>query len=156
MANYRRHFVPGGSFFFTVNLADRSSSLLIDRIDLLRAAIREVCRRFPFTLEAIVVLANDQIDLLAGYRTRGAPVEEPAGKKRTGVWQRRYWEHTLRDERDFNRHCDYIHFNPVKHGYVNSAKEWAFSSFHRFVERGVYPIDWGGGDSDDESDFGER
>ncbi len=101
-------------------------------------------------------LANDQIDLLAGYRTRGAPVEEPAGKKRTGVWQRRYWEHTLRDERDFNRHCDYIHFNPVKHGYVNSAKEWAFSSFHRFVERGVYPIDWGGGNSDDESDFGER
>ncbi len=177
MSNYRRHFVPGGTFFFTVNLADRRSSLLIDRIDLLRAAIKEIRQRFPFTLEAIVVLPDhlhsiwtlrDGDDdyatrwrMIKSVFSRGIEPEEHRSKSRMakserGIWQRRYWEHTLKDERDFNRHCDYIHCNPVKHGYVNSAKEWAFSSFHRFVERGVYPIDWGGGNSDDESDFGER
>ncbi|MBI2883111.1 MAG: transposase, partial [Candidatus Methylomirabilis oxyfera] len=63
-------------------------------------------------------------------------------KGERGIWQRRYWEHLIRDEGDYQRHVDYIHFNPVKHGYVQSVKEWPYSSFHRWVKRGIYPADW--------------
>jgi putative transposase len=75
-------------------------------------------------------------------------------KGERGIWQRRYWEHTIRDEKDYQAHFDYIHFNPVKHGYVSAAREWPHSSFPQSVTRGVYPVDWGGnGDAD--GDFGE-
>jgi putative transposase len=145
MPDYRRNIVPGGSFFFTVNLADRSSHLLADKIDLLRSAIKEVRERFPFALDAIVVLpdhlhaiwtlADADTDYATRWRmiksafSRGIePVEPRSGsriaKRERGIWQRRYWEHTLKDEGDFERHCDFIHFNPVKHAYVGSAKEW--------------------------------
>jgi putative transposase len=70
-----------------------------------------------------------------------------------GLWQRRFWEHQIRDERDFARHVEYIHWNPVKHGYVTRAADWPYSSFHRYVTQGVYPRNWGGGDTDGE--FGE-
>jgi putative transposase len=63
-------------------------------------------------------------------------------KGERGIWQRRYWEHVIRDEQDHQRHMDYIHYNPVKHGHVQSAKDWPYSSFHRWVKRGVYPVDW--------------
>ena len=66
-------------------------------------------------------------------------------KKEQGVWQRRFWEHQIRDEADFNYHMDYIHYNPEKHGYVTAPKDWKYSSFHRDVKRGVYDIDWGAG-----------
>ena len=61
------------------------------------------------------------------------------------VWQRRFWEHTIRDQADFNAHVEYIHYNPVKHGYVQAPKDWEYSSFHRYVSKGIYPVDWGGG-----------
>ncbi|MDP2852601.1 MAG: transposase, partial [Gallionella sp.] len=76
-------------------------------------------------------------------------------KGERGIWQRRYWEHTLKDELDFSRHADYLHFNPVKHGHVKSVGEWPYSSFQRFVELGLYPADWGGRVGD-EIGFGER
>jgi putative transposase len=60
-----------------------------------------------------------------------------------GIWQRRFWEHTIRDESDYNRHMDYIHYNPVKHGLVSEVKDWPYSTFHRLVEKGVYPPEWG-------------
>lgn len=60
------------------------------------------------------------------------------------LWQNRFWEHLIRDECDFERHFDYIHFNPVKHGYVEQVIDWEFSTFHRYVKQGVYPINWGG------------
>ena len=60
------------------------------------------------------------------------------------LWQRRYWEHTIRGDRDFEKHVDYIHWNPVKHGHVAQAADWPYSTFHRFVARGVYPPDWAG------------
>jgi len=63
-----------------------------------------------------------------------------------GIWQRRFWEHCIRDEEDYARHVDYIHWNPVKHGYVQRVADWPHSSFHRFVEKGIYPLDWGGGE----------
>jgi hypothetical protein len=73
------------------------------------------------------------------------------GKGERGVWQRRFWEHAIRDERDFSLHCDYIHYNPVRHGLVKSPREWKHSTFDRFVRTGVYPLgehglDGSGGD----------
>ncbi len=78
-------------------------------------------------------------------------------KKRSerGIWQRRFWEHTIRDQQDYNNHMDYIHWNPVKHGYVGSAKEWPYSSFHRCVEKGIYDINWCASEEIVESEFSE-
>jgi putative transposase len=72
-----------------------------------------------------------------------------------GLWQRRYWEHAIRDDADLERHVDYVHFNPVKHGYVSQVRDWQFSSFHRYVERGILPADWGGDMSALSGEFGE-
>ena len=87
----------------------------------------------------------------------GEPVSPSrAGKGERGIWQRRYWEHTIRDERDFARHIDYIHINPVKHGLVKRVCDWQPSSFHRFVKLGIYPVDWAGEASNEGANFGER
>jgi len=77
-------------------------------------------------------------------------------KRERGIWQRRYWEHQIRNENDLARHVDYIHFNPVKHGHVKSPAEWPFSSIHRYIRNGVVPFDWGVDIAADESGFGER
>jgi putative transposase len=176
MTGYRRNFVPGGCYFFTVNLTDRSARLLTDHIGLLRSAFRETRIRHPFTIDAIVVLPDhlhaiwtlpdrDQ-DFATRWRliksafSRAVPKTEAisasrARKSERGIWQRRYWEHTLHDERDFERHVDYIHFNPVKHGHTKRVADWPFSSFHRMVRLGIYPVDWAG-DIADERGFGER
>ena len=61
-----------------------------------------------------------------------------------GIWQRHFWEHAIRDEADFERHVDYIHVNPLKHNLVSRIKDWPYSSFHRYVERGIYPVNWCG------------
>jgi putative transposase len=177
VTSYRRNFVSGASYFFTVNLDDRRSRLLLDHIEALRAAFRIVHARHPFAIDAIVVLpdhlhaiwtlpANDE-DFATRWRliktafSRSiapgegrSPSRQDKGER--GLWQRRYWEHTLRDERDFERHCDYIHFNPVKHGHARTVQEWPYSSFHRFVELGVYPVDWVAGERVDEGERGER
>jgi putative transposase len=79
-----------------------------------------------------------------------------SSKGERGIWQRRFWEHTLRDENDLVRHVDYIHFNPVKHGHVKHVIDWPYSTFHRMVRLGVYPQDWGGDSSEIEGCFGER
>lgn len=75
-------------------------------------------------------------------------------RREKGVWQRRFWEHRIRDEEDLARHVDYIHFNPVKHGLVSQVGDWPYSSFHRYVGRGLLPADWGGRD-DGDGEFGE-
>src|SRR5437868_10046390 len=77
-------------------------------------------------------------------------------KAERGIWQRRYWEHTLRDETDLVRHIDYIHFNPVKHGHVTRVVDWPYSSFHRMTRLGDYPADWAGDTRNAEAEFGER
>ena len=79
-----------------------------------------------------------------------------AAKGERGIWQRRYWEHTIRDETDFVRHLDYVHINPVKHGLVARVRDWAPSSFHRHMKLGNYPEDWAGDQSEDRHDYGER
>jgi putative transposase len=177
MTEYRRNFIPGGSYFFTVNLADRRSALLTDHIEDLRAAFRHVHGRHPFTIDAIVVLPDHlhaiwtlperdtdysmRWQLIKSAFTRRLPPGEDVSPSRAtrgerGIWQRRFWEHTLRDEIDLERHVDYIHFNPVKHGYVGRVNDWPYSSFSRMVSAGVYPADWAGVISTDSTGFGER
>ena len=177
MVGYRRNFAPGGSFFFTVNLADRRLRLLTEHIELLRRSFRHVQARHPFSIEAIVVLPDHlhaiwtlperDADFALRWRlikstfSRSLRPDERisasrAAKCERGIWQRRYWEHTLRDECDFSRHVDYIHFNPVKHGHAAKVRDWPYSSFRRMIERGVYPADWAGYGADDQETFGER
>jgi putative transposase len=177
MIRYRRNFVSGGSFFFTVNLAERRLRLLTDHVGALRAAFRDTRTRHPFTIEAIVVLPDHlhaiwtlpegDADFATRWRliksafSRAMPHGERISLSRTrkgerGIWQRRYREHTLRDEGDFARHADYIHFNPVKHGHVRRTKDWPYSSFHRMVRLGIYASDWAGDAAEDGAAFGER
>jgi len=165
---YRRNFVPGGCFFFTVVTGGRRAILTrADSIDLLRAAFRSVRRIRPFRTDAIVVLpdhlhciwtlpAGDgdfatRWRLIKTWYTRrcDAALRAPLGAGRAargeqGIWQRRYWEHTVRDAEDFVRHVEYIHYNPVKHGYARTPLDWPYSSFHRYVRAGVYPLQWAG------------
>jgi putative transposase len=177
MTSYRRNFVPGGSFFFTVNLKERRLNLLTSHIEALRTPFRETRRRHPFTIDAIVVLPDHlhtawtlpegDADFASRWRliksafSRGiGPGEQisasRAAKGERDIWQRRYWKHTIRDEDDFARHIDYVHINPVKHGLVARVRDWQPSSFHRMVSLGIYPDDWAGDLSDRGSDFGER
>ncbi len=163
MPGYRRNRVPGGTFFFTVNLFDRRSNLLVLWIDALRDAVRQVRTRAPFQIDAWVVLPDHMhciwtlpagdADFPGRWRSIKIAFSKalPAGEWRSsvmtsrgerGIWQRRYWEHTIRDERDLAAHMDYTHFNPVKHGLVAHAADWPHSSFRRCVARGLYPAEW--------------
>ena len=163
MPEYRRNRVPGGTHFFTVNLLDRSSGMLVTEIERLREVVRDVLRRTPFHIDAWVVLPDHMHCIwtlpegdhdysrrwraVKGAFSRAIPategrsvVRERRGER--GIWQRRFWEHTIRDERDDAVHMDDVHFNPVKHGYVAHPADWAFSSFRRCVAAGMYPADW--------------
>ena len=170
MPDYRRAWHPGGTYFFTVNLLQRQGNdLLIRHVDLLREAVRSVRQRHSFIIHGWVVLpdhlhcvielpANDA-DFATRWRlikiefSKALPKTEKRSNVRVargerGIWQRRYWEHLIRDEVDFRAHMDYVHINPLKHGLVRRVGDWPHSTFHRLVERGVYPADWAGGDAD--------
>lgn len=176
MSRYRRMRIEGGLFFFTVALADRSSDLLVREIDRLRWTYRSVRSKQPFETQAICILP-DHIHALwslppgdANFAARWAAIKAnfsrglPASvsrsaskvnKREKGIWQRRYWEHAIRDDADFERHVDYIHYNPVKHSLVSRVIDWPHSSFHRYVESGILPADWGGDVSEIGGLFGE-
>jgi putative transposase len=177
MTAYRRNFIPGGCFFFTVNLADRRLRLLTENVEALRSAFRETRQRHPFTIDAMVVLPDHlhavwtmpegdrdfstRWRLIKSTFSRNFAAGEPvsasrAAKGERGIWQRRYWEHTIRDEDDFERHIDYVHINPVKHGFVTRVSDWPYSSFHRMVKLGIYPEDWAGDVAELGESFGER
>jgi putative transposase len=175
MVRYRRNLVPGGTFFFTVTLADRRSSVLVAHIAALRAAFRMTRQQWPFAIDAIVVLPDHlhtimtlpsgDSDFSGRWRrikslfTRRVAAQDQTLQRRNGgyaVWQSRFWEHTVRDETDFARHVDYIHYNPVKHGLVTCAGDWRYSSFHQYVRQGLLPEDWGGDVNDGGGNFGER
>ena len=164
MVHYRRDYTPGATYFFTVNLRNRQSNLLTTYISHLGAAFRFAQKKAYFHVIAIVVmpehlhaiwrLPNDDYDysrrwrLIKGHFTRSlltaglAFVKDKSGEY--NVWQRRFWEHRIRDEIDFQRHIDYIHYNPVKHGLVLLPREWPYSSLHRFISEGILVKDWGG------------
>jgi putative transposase len=166
MSDYRRNRVPGGTYFFTVTLFDRRSDLLIAEVDLLRAAVRKTMIQSPFYIDAWVVLPEHMHCLWtlperdADFSGRWWAIKTefskslPALERRSdtmtkrgerGIWQRRFWEHTIRDDRDYAVHMDYIHFNPVKHGLAANVADWPFSSFRRSVAKGFYPATWAGG-----------
>ena len=174
--DYRRALIPGGTWFFTINLANRSSRLLIERVDTLREVVRAVRQRHPFEIVAWVVLPDhihaiwtlppDDADfptrwalIKAGFSRRIAPGENinvaRATKGERGIWQRRFWEHLIRDEDDLARHVDYIHINPVKHGHAVKASDWSWSSIHRYIRNGVVTEDWAT-DPDVPASIGER
>jgi putative transposase len=176
MVRYRRNLVPGGTYFFTLTLVDRRSSVLVDHIDALRAAIRRARRERPFAIDAIVVLPDHLHAVLtlppndADYSGRwrliktlfsnaviaaGGPVKRHPNHE-LALWQRRFWEHTIRNDDDLTRHVEYIHFNPVKHGLVSRVRDWPHSSFHRYVPDGLLPNDWAGDADNTGVDFGER
>ena len=174
---YRRVFVPGGTFFFTVNLLERHKTLLTDNIDLLKQSFQHVKQSHPFNIDAIVILPDHlhtiwtlpETDddfairwrLIKSTFSRGLPKDEHINKTRhlkneRGIWQRRYWEHLIRDEKDYMNHVDYIHYNPVKHGYVDKAIDWPHSSIHKFFRNGVIDKHWGYDEKVDMKTFGER
>ena len=170
MPEYRRNYLAGGCFFFTVNLADRTSELLVREIDILRSAIRTTMQRQPFIIEAWVVLPEHMHCLWtlpagdADYSGRWRAIKKAVSKALPGVanargereiWQKRFWEHTIRDERDYRAHMDYIHFNPVKHGHVQHPAEWPHSSFRKCVERGLYDASWDKPENDLPAETGE-
>lgn len=165
--DYRRAWHKGGTYFFTVNCLQRQNNdILVRHIDFLREVVAKIKKTHPFTIHAWVVLPEHMhcvIELPEGdddFSTRwmlikmlfskGIPKNERRsrtriGRRERGVWQRRYWEHLIRDERDYLAHVDYVHINPVKHGLVEHVKDWPYSTFHKMVEQGVYAQDWGGG-----------
>jgi putative transposase len=176
MVRYRRNFLPGGTYFFTVTLSDRRSTALVDHVSELREAFRVARRERPFAIDAIVILPDhlhaiftlppDDADFSGRWRRikghfSSASIDAGIELKRNAngslaLWQKRFWEHTIRNENDFERHVDYIHFNPVKHGLVSRVCDWPHSSFHRYVREKVLAQDWAGNAREGGADFGER
>ena len=168
MPNFRRNWVPGGTFFFTVVTAGRAPLFHDESArNLLGNCFREERATRPFSVDAIVLLPDHLHALWTlppgnfDFSTRwsslkarftrewlasgGAEQDLLPGQhreERRGVWQPRSLEHTIRDEDDLIRHTDYIHFNPVKHGLVACPRDWPWSSFRRYVRLGDYPLDW--------------
>lgn len=164
MRSYRRVRIGGGTYFFTVNLAKRrNNDLLLRRIDVLRIAFLRTKRDHPFIMEAICILP-DHLHCVwrlpegdADFATRWSLIKQrfsrsvprgeelPASRRRKGergLWQRRYWEHAIRGDDDYEHHVDYIHYNPVKHGYVTRAADWPYSSLRRMIALGRCPAAW--------------
>jgi putative transposase len=182
MSTYRRISVPGGTYFFTVVTYRRQKFLTEPKSrQILREVIDEVRENHPFTIQAWVLLP-DHIHSLwtlpagdANFSQRWGLIKAKFSQRVKGflhkeewqtasqirqresaIWQRRFWDHLIRDDADFQMHFDYIHFNPVKHGLVSRTKDWPYSTFHRYVREGIYPEDWGDAGSFASTDiFGE-
>ena len=176
MPNYRRAFVPGGCWFFTVNLLERRQALLVDHVEALRTAVAATRQKYPFDIDAIVILPDHlhavwtlppgDADFSTRWRliksrfAKALPKQERLSAVRKargerGIWQRRFWEHLIRDETDYSRHIEYCYINPMKHGLVGRVRDWPHSSFYRDVQAGIFPEDWAG-QIDAAGDFGER
>ena len=160
---YRRTMVPKATYFFTVNLQNRKSNLLIKRIDALKFAFRKVQQNHPFYIDAIVIMPDHWHMIMTlpeddmAYPTRLSLIKSTfsrqiesyeiisqsrKNKRERGIWQRRYWEHIIQDAKDYEHHVNYIHFNPVKHGYVLNPSDWKYSSIHRFIHNGILTKSW--------------
>jgi len=183
MPEYRRIRVKGGSYFFTVVTFGRRPFLIDDQVrSALRQGIQEVRQSLPFSIDAWILLPdhlhaiwtlpeNDDnfgsrwavikraVSRQCGYLPgNDGPINESSARRgESYIWQRRFWDHLIRDDLDFQSHLDYLHWNPVKHGYVKRVIDWPYSTFHRLVNQGLYPPDWGGINEDDTAkiNFGE-
>lgn len=183
MPNYRRAKTKGGTFFFTVTTLGRQPILTADDVrQSLREGIDIARTSWPFTIDAWVLLP-DHLHCIwvlpeddANFSSRWAIIKRHVSKrcrnrqdlvspisdsrkkrKEIGLWQRRFWEHRIRDDAEYARCVDYIHWNPIKHGYVDKPADWPYSTFHKFVEMGIYSSDWGGIDvhPEDDKEYGE-
>lgn len=170
MPEYRRAKALGTTYFFTVVTYERQALLTDENVrNALRSGIQWAREKFPFTNDAWVLLP-DHLHCIwtlpvddANFSARWAIIKRHVSQRCHGAsrhreqltasrrkrnelafWQRRFWEHQIRNEADFKRHVDYIHWNPVKHGHVAKVADWPYSTFHRYVADGVYPEDWGG------------
>ena len=165
--HYRRDYTAGASYFFTVVMFRRLPLLgSREAVAILREAIRAEKARRPFQIDAMVILPDhihalwtlppDDADYSIRWRNikrsftqHTNPVKRPTvfgSRQRKGeqaIWQRRFWEHRIRTECDFNHHVDYIHYNPVKHGLVMRPVDWQYSSIHRYIQQGILTSDWG-------------
>ncbi|MDS4011478.1 MAG: transposase [Defluviicoccus sp.] len=168
MVNYRRARVPGATYFFTVTLKDRRKTYLISQVEVLRSVVRTVWRERPFVVDAFVILPDHlhavctlpagDADYSGRWRAIKARFSRALaaagvsivrnGRGEYNLWQRRFWEHLIRDDGDFARHVDYIHYNPVKHGLAADPFAWRWSSIHGFARRGLVSRDWQGRDQD--------
>ena len=182
MSNYRRFPMRGATYFFTVVSRNRQNILCDTAIrTALRNGIQRVRKNFPFAIDAWVLLPDhlhciwtlpDEdgdfsrrwamikrfVTQKCGTAVAAVSASDKSRRARGegGIWQRRFWEHQIRNERDYETHMHYIHYNPVKHGLVKNVRDWPYSTFHRYVENGIYEADWGGGEVEDgEGGFGE-
>jgi putative transposase len=181
MTHYRRTTQAGATYFFTVVTYRRRAFLCNDDVlKALRDAIDKTRTQYPFTIDAWVILPDHMHAIWtlppedADFATRwrlikryltlacGASLHEPhlmttskIKHRESTLWQRRYWEHLIRDDDDYAKHMDYVHFNPVKHALVNRVMDWPHSSFHRYVKQGLYAVDWGLAVKVDAGEFGE-
>ena len=169
MSNYRRAYEENHYIFITVATYKRNK-ILIKNIEKLKESIKKAKIIYEFEIYAMVILPDHFHTILKPENVReyskimgsikssftksisGEDIDKAISQSRIkrrekGVWQRRFYEHTIRNQEELNSLLDYIHYNPVKYGYVNSVKEWLFSSFHRFVKQGFYDINWGNGDN---------
>ena len=167
MPQYRRLLVQGGTYFFTVVTYERKPIFSNkSTINTLWNCISFVNRELPFKIDAIVILPDhlhtiwtlpngdtdyskrwQQIKIAFSKQYQpnatGILADSLIRKREKGIWQRRFWEHLIKDQYDYNIHCDYIHYNPVKHGLADSPQKWKYSSFHSFVKNGFYESNWG-------------
>ncbi len=169
MSNYRRAYTAGGTYFFTVVTYRRRKILCNDAVRIaLRAGIQSVQQKHPFTIDGWVLLPNHLHCIWtlpendSDFGIRWAMIKRFVTKQcgsdffrddwmntskrkrnESTLWQRRFWEHQIRDDGDYEKHMDYLHYNPVKHGLVNQVKDWPHSTFHRYVREGVYDENWG-------------
>lgn len=164
---YKRVIITGATYFFTVNLQNRKSKLLTENIDALRFAFRKTMHYYPFSIDAIVILPDHlhviltlpeqdgnfslRWNLIKGIFSKQIPTTESItsvrkNKRERGIWQKRFWEHLVRNEVDFEHHVNYIHYNPVKHGYVENPVDWPYSSIHQLLQKGIITSQWGSGD----------
>jgi putative transposase len=170
MPEYKRIKVAGGTYFFTVNSYDSQPLLTLDIVRKgLRSAIIKIRETLPFKIDAWVLLPDHMHAILTlppgddNFAARWAMIKQYTSKacrhifeydqklnesrhlrKELSLWQRRFWEHLIRDDDDYEKHFDYIHWNPAKHGYVTRVVDWPYSTFHRYVAKEIYPPDWGG------------
>ena len=170
MPDYRRNRVKGGCYFFTFNLLQRHQNrLLVEQIELFRNVVKQVKQKHPFHIDDWVILPehthcilalplgdddySKRIRLIKTLFSKQIPKTERLSdvrkkKGERGIWQRRYWEHTIQDDQDYIRHMDYLHYNPVKHGHVEKVIGWPYSTFHHHVANGLYSESWGANEVD--------
>lgn len=163
--NYRRLYIENSKIFITM-VTSKRRPILIENINILRESFKQIKNKIEYKIEAIVILPDHIHMIIEPKETKKYPeiikgiktyfsraidetkldnyelTQSRKDKKEKDIWQRRYWEHSITDEADLRKHTDYIHYNPIKHGYVKQAKKWKYSTFKKCVQQGFYDENW--------------